>query len=166
MGFYGRTPNPPRAVEFWSRVVTRLNSPDMANILHGANRIFRRDQAGAERPPADPTEVWGRGVVSPIVRLYGEPESRPDRSREVTWAVRFDVFSPGGLSGYDPAITLEAAHLEAFHRLQGWTPTGMLRANVTHPIWRLRDPQAVPLWDDDYGVWFMSAEYRTYLMPA
>ena len=165
-GYSGVAPTPPRTGELWAAIPARLDSAAMQTILGGAGRIYLITADGATDPVGSESQAWARGVIAPVRRLFGEPESNVGRDRMVPWLVRFDVHPPGGARGYDPAVALEAAHAEAFRLLHGWTPTDFTRASMDRPIWRHTDPQSLPLWDSATGVWFTSAEYRGWLNPA
>lgn len=165
-GYSGVAPTPPRMGELWAVLPTRLDTATMQSILGGAGRIVLITDDAATDPQGAETAAWGRGVIAPVRRAFGEPESNPGRDRMVPFLVRFDAHPPGGATGYDPSIVLEAAHAEAFQQLHGWTPSGFTRASMDRPIWRHSDPQALPLWDGETGVWFTSAEYRAWLAPA
>ncbi|HET7321860.1 MAG TPA: hypothetical protein VFI96_05135, partial [Longimicrobiaceae bacterium] len=85
------------------------------------------------------------------------------RGRVVPFLVRSEVHSPGG--AYDPALALEAAQNEAFALLHGWIPGTLSGVRVSLAMWRETPPQALPLWDDASGLWFLSAEYRAVAAP-
>ena len=165
-GYLGAAPAPPRIAELWGLLKTRLDSAAMQAALGGAGRIFLITEDGAGEPQGSEAQQWGRLVIAPVRRAFGEPESGPGRDRMVPFMVRADAHPPGGVAAFDPTIALEAAHAEAFTLLHGWTPVGLTKASMDRPMWRHTDPQSLPLWDDDHGVWFMSAEYRGWLAPA
>lgn len=165
-GPYGIAPTPPRTGELWGSVLERLDSVTMQGVLGGAGRIFLITASGATTAQGAETQAWGRGVVAPIRRMFGEPEANLGQFRLISWLVRFDIHPPGGATGYDPALPLELAQAEAFARLHNWQPTGWTKASINRPIWRHSDPQSLPLWDNDTGVWFTSAEYRAWIAPA
>lgn len=162
MSYYGVAPTPPRVWELWEAVRTRLDSARMQTILDGAGRI-RLVHEDLSALGAEGT-VWGRIVIVPVRRIYGEPTESAGRSRAVPFLLRTEIHSPGG--GHNPAIPLEAAQDEGFVLLHGWKPEGFTRARVVGRLWRESAPQALPLWDDELGVWFLSAEYRAVLAPA
>lgn len=162
MTYTGIAPTPPRVWELWPAVQARLATATLTTILGGANRI----QLETDTPTQFGTEsqAWGRVVIAPVRRFYGEPSEEVGRRRVVPFLVRSEIHSPG--SGYQPAIPLEAAQSEVFARLHGWLPTGLTRARVVEQLWRETPPQSLPLWDGDSGLWFLSSEYRAILAPA
>ena len=105
-----------------------------------------------------PTGDTGRREVGAVRRLFGEPTEQPGRGRVVPFLVRSEVHSPGG--AYNPAIALEAAQAEAFTLLHGWIPGVLSGVRSEIAMWRETPPQALPLWDDPSGLWFLSTEYR------
>lgn len=171
-GFYGVAPTPPKLSEFWRATLEHLDSLAVQNLLGGAGRVFliTDDDSGVAQGAEE--EAWGRGVVAPVRKTWGPSAGNAGRFRMVPFLVRFDVHPPGGAktgtgaNKYDPMIMLEAAHEEAFDLLHGWTPVGLTQASLDRPVWRYTDTQSAPLWDDDQGVWFLSAEYRVWLAPA
>lgn len=163
-GYFGIAPTPPRVWELWNALPARLDTATMQTILGGSGRVNiatdEMEQEGAE------STVWGRAVVVPVSRFFGEPEEEPGRRRLTPFLIRTEVHVPRGLA-YEPAITLEAAQNEAFARLHGWAPTGFTHLRVVGQIWRHTVPQSLPLWDQSAGgLWFLSAEYRAYVAPA
>lgn len=161
MSYYGAAPTPPRAWELWGAMPARLDTARMQTILGGPGRIYVQGQPTPALGGKD--QAWGRIVVVPVRRAYGEPTEQPGRSRIVPFLIRAEVHSPGGL--YNPALALEAAHAEAFARLHGWTPGAFRFGAATRPLWRETPPQALPLWDDASGLYYLSAEYRALLSP-
>lgn len=103
-------------------------------------------------------------MILPVRRLYGELSEGAGRVRPVPFLIRADIHSPS--DDYNPAIAAEAAHEEAFARLHGWMPAAFARGRAMEPMYRETSPQSLPLWDDDLGVWFLSAEYRAVLAPV
>lgn len=162
MTYQGIAPTPPRVWELWAAIPARLDTATMQTILGGAGRV--KLSTADMTPEGAETEAWGRLVIVPVRRVYGEPAEVEGRRRLVPFLVRAEVHSPGG--NYQPAIALEAAQAEAFTRLHGWAPGAFTRAKVEGWIWRETPPQALPLWDDAHGTWFMSAEYRAVVAPA
>lgn len=165
-GYYGIAPTPPRVAELWPLVVDRLDTATLGDSLGGTGRVFRIDEDGASEPVGTEMDVWGRVVIAPVRRAFGEPLSEPGRSRIVPFLVRVDIHAPPGSTNFDPLVALEATQNEAFARLHGWTPTGLTQASIDRPIWRHTDPQSAPLWDSATGVWYTSAEFRAWLAPA
>lgn len=164
-GYFGIAPTPPRTGGLLGAILSRLGGAiDLGGILGGTGRIFLITDPSATVDLGGQDEAWGRGVIAPIRRVFGEPESQLGRARLIPFLVRFDVHSPGG--SYNPHVTLEAAHTEAFRLLHGWTPGPLAHARMNLPVWRHADPQSLPLWDNETGVWFTSAEYRGWLWPA
>lgn len=155
-------PTPPRIWELWAALPARLDTPRMQTILGGAGRI--RLETDDLSPEGAESDAWGRAVVAPVRRLYGEPIDEPGRSRVVPFLVRTEIHSPGG--GYQPAIPLEAAQNEVFVQLHGWGPGSFDRARVIGRLWRETAPQALPLWDDQSGLWFLSSEFRAVVAPV
>lgn len=162
MTYLGIAPTPPRVFELWAAMPARLDTATMQAILGGSGRI----KLGSDdlSPLGTESQVWGRIVIAPVRRFYGEPTDEPGRRRVVPFLIRSEVHSPGG--AFQPAIALEAAQNEAFARLHGWKPTGWSRARLVEPIWRETSPQSLPLWDESTGLWFLSSEYRAVLAPA
>lgn len=161
MSYLGAAPTPPRIWALWSAAKARLDSATMRTILGGSARVKLETDDLA--PLGAETDAWGRIVIAPVRRLFGEPTEAPGRGRVVPFLVRSEVHSPGG--AYNPALSLEAAQNEAFTRLHGWIPGALTGARVDLAIWRETAPQALPLWDDASGLWFLSAEYRAVVAP-
>lgn len=163
--FYGTPATPPRLAAFWPMVVVRLATPAMATILGGAGRVYREIGQPFE-PEGAENAAWGRVVVVPASTLW-EPADGPGREARTAWLVRAEVHGAG--DGYDPTIPLEAAHGEAFARLHGWMPGRIetaghvLQAFGRLPVWRETRPQPLPRWDDERGLWYMSAQYRALI---
>ena len=162
MPYYGAAPTPPRTGELWAAMKARLDTARMQSILGGAGRIRLLTESMA--PLGTESETWGRVVIVPVRRMFGEPAEGAGRNRNLAFQIRTDIHGPGG--SYDPAIAAEAAQNEAFDRLHGWNPGAFTYGRVVGPISRETAPQSLPLWDDDLGVWFLSAEYRAILAPV
>lgn len=161
MPFYGIAPTPPRAYELWAAMKTRLDTARMRTILGGAKRI--RLVTDDLSPLGAETAAWGRVVIVPVRRLYGEPAEGAGRTRELPFLIRTEVHAPD--AAYNPAIAAEAAQNEAFARIHGWAPAAFTYGRVIGPMSRETVPQSLPMWDNDLGVWFLSAEYRAVLAP-
>lgn len=162
MSYYGTTVVPPRVSDLWPLVKTHLSSATMQTILGGAGRVKLITDSMA--PEGAETAAWGRLVIAPGQRFFGQPAEESDRGTLVPWLIRAEIHSPGG--SYNPAIALEAAQAEAFKLLHGWEPTGLTKARATQLAYRERGPQSFPSWDETNGLYWTSAEYRIYLLPA
>lgn len=161
MSYLGAAPAPPRLWSLWSAIQARLDSARMQTILGGAGRI--KLETDDLSPLGAETTAWGRVVIAPVRRIFGEPTEQPGRGRVVPYLVRSEVHSPGG--SYNPAIALEAAQTEAFTRLHGWIPGVLSGVRIEIAMWRETPPQALPLWDEGSGLWFLSTEYRAVVAP-
>lgn len=149
----------PRLANFWDAMKTRLNSARMQQILEGSNHIYRADEDYSQ-PPGTKTlsERWGRLVIIPPTNLW-EDIAIPGETRRVNWFIRTEVNSIRQ-AGYNIGKQLEAAQDEAHVQLDGWSPTGLAGVNVIFEVYRWTDPQPLPLWDPDRGLFFLSSEYR------
>lgn len=159
MTYLSPSPTPPRLWEVWDALKARLSTTRMAELLGGAGRVYTAVEEYPDRE--SPRAPWGRVVIVPVTRPGGQELGGRERLPE--FLVRAEVASPGG--GYNPARMLEAVHDEAFGRLEGWRPEGLTLASVQFPVYRHRAPQAMPLWDEDRGLWILSAAYRFVAGP-
>jgi hypothetical protein len=164
MSFLGIAPTPPRVSELWEAIKPRLDTVRMQSILGGTGRIVRVDQDLS--PYGAETAAWARCVIVPVRRIYGEPAEGAGRNRDVRFLLRTEVHAPSGDTAYNPGIAAEAAQGEGFAQLHGWVPTGFTYARVVGAISRETAPQSLPLWDDQTGLWYLSAEYRAWLAPV
>lgn len=162
MSYYGTTVVPPETSGLWAATVARLASSTMNTILGGSGRVKMVTDSMA--PEGAESEAWGRLVIAPVQRFFGEAAEEADRGRLVPWLIRAEVHSPGG--NFNPLLTLQAAHREAYRLLHGWHPGALTRARVQGLAYRELPPQPFPSWDETNGLYWMSAEYRIYLLPA
>lgn len=162
MSYYGVAPAPPRAASLWPEVVSRLETAAMEEILGGPDRVVLNRDADAEGLGGE-SSWWARCVIIPVVRNW-EVEDVPGREIIVPWLVRAEAHSPGG--DYDPLVTLEATHGEAFARLHGWRPGAIGGANARLRAWRETAPQPAPQHDAPRDVWQSSSEFRILLEPV
>lgn len=135
----------------------------MQAILGGANRIYHAPPDDFSNPEGAEGTVWGRGVLLPTTTPW-RIERNPSLPRAVNFLVRFE-FPILSRADYDPTISAEAAHVEAFALLQGFAP--VLRADgmalkymlMAEAVYRYSDPTDL-FPDNDRGLWLSSAEYR------
>lgn len=150
-----------RTQELWPVLKQRLDSARMRTILGGAGRIFHAPPDEFADPLGPEGTWWGRGVIVPTSTIW-ETESNPSLPRPIQFVLRFEFPKH---PDYDPNVSLEAAHVEAFNLLQYYEP--VLRTDgtpfkymlIAEQIYRYLDPSD-PYWDNDRGLWWSSTQYR------
>jgi hypothetical protein len=151
-----------RLWDFWEFVKDRLDSSTMQAALGGAGRVRLAWEnypvsEGAENQP------WGRVVIVPATPIW-DVIDRPGETKKEQFLVRVE-FNNFGALGYNVAISIEAAHAEAYYLLDGWTPTGVRHMQVAFPVYRYTLPQRSPLWNAEQNLYYASAEYRFESFP-
>lgn len=146
--------------EFWDALKVLLSTPRMARLALGPNRVHIADENYPEAEGSE-AEVWGRLVIVPTDTLWSVPTA-PNETRKVGFLIRTDAHAPKNEQGFRAARMLEAMHAEARALLQGWIPPGPFEhVRIVFPIYQWTSPQPLPLWDDEDGLYYLSAEYRT-----
>lgn len=133
----------------------------MRTILGGAERIFHAPPDDFSEPLGPEGSWWGRGVIVSTSAIW-TIERNPSVPRPIQFVLRFEFAKH---ADYDPNVSLEAAHVEAFNLLQYYEPT--LRTDgtafkymlIAEQVYRYTDPSDI-FWDNDRGLWMSSAEYR------
>jgi hypothetical protein len=139
----------------------------MQQILGGAGRIFRAPPDDFSKPLGVEGTWWGRGVILQTSTIWNA-ERNPSEPRPVHFLLRFEFPQ---VVKYDPNISLEAAHVEAFLRLHGYEPTQRFGGGplqymmMAEQVYRYRDASD-PYWDNERGLWWSSSEYRCKISNA
>jgi hypothetical protein len=162
---------PPLAdpAEVWPAIVARLDVPALRVVFateddgSGATPSGLFVEGETEPPEGPDDQVWGRGAVVPIVRMYGM-DARLGEPRDVAFQFRA-AFNNLDEPGYSSDVSLAAAHRIAYGRLQGWTPVPAAGGAFRHvrifaPITLATYPQPRALFDEERGLYFTSAQYR------
>lgn len=145
--------------EFWAATKARLNTALMQQILGGPNRVYLESE-DYSRPEGVEGGEWGRVVIVPTATLWADADSSMGPTRNLAFMVRAEL-SNYTKPGYDHTIPLDAAQDEAENQLVGWWPIGLTRISVVLPIYLFAARQPMPLWDEDRGLYFTSAQFRT-----
>lgn len=145
--------------EFWQAVKTRLNTATMQAVLGGANRVYLESE-DYSKPEGVEGGEWGRVVIVPTATLWADADSSMGPTRNLAFMVRAELSNFTKL-GYDHTIPLDAAQDEAENQLIGWCPGGLTRIVILLPLYLQANRQPLPLWDDDRGLYFTSAQFRT-----
>lgn len=150
-----------RTQELWPLLKARLDSVKMRLILGGNARIFHAPPDDFSKPIGEEGTFWGRGVLIPTTRIW-DVERNPSEPRPVQFLLRFEF---PHVAQYNPMISLESAHVEAFLQLQGFEPvlavdgSALKYMMMAEQVYRYRDPSD-PAWDSERGLWWSSTEYR------
>lgn len=144
--------------EFWQAVKAQLNTALMQQILNGGKVYLQGEDYSTPEGPEG--SLWGRVVVVPAQTAWPNTEADMGPTREVPFLVRAE-FSDFTRPGYDVQVSLDAAQDEAENQLIGWVPTGLPRITVVVPIYLQNSREVYPFWDDDRGLHFNSAQFRT-----
>ena len=146
--------------ELWDAIKVRLDTALMQQLLGGLERIYLESEDYSEPEDLEGTQ-WHRLVIVPTTNIWAPGDSMMGPTRPVAFMVRAegsDFIRPG----YNPAIPLDAIQDEVENRLVGWTPEVQpVRIKLIVPIYLFAERQPLPLWDDDRGLHFNSAQYRT-----
>jgi len=148
-----------RYTEFWQAVKAQLNTALMQSILGGPARVYLESDDYSQPEGVEGGE-WGRLVIVPTATLWADADSSMGPTRNLAFMVRVEL-SNFTQVGYDHTIPLDAAQDEAENQLVGWVPVGFTRINVVLPIYLQANRQPLPLWDEDRGLYFTSAQFRT-----
>lgn len=155
--------------QFWNAVQTRLSTAGMTTLLGGANRIYSpADEIPDHESPAN--LPWAR-VILMSARGFAVDDMDPRDGTAVRFMAKVEARDFKG-KGYDPLAALYAVHAEIWTLLDNWTPGAvgatdpMAQVYVRQPVYRSMPPDPAPLLDDNLGVWVLSAEYRTKLVPV
>jgi hypothetical protein len=155
-------PEPPRIWPLWDAVVVRLRSPEMIRLLGGdGSRVFAPHED--ETVTSSLVPPWARVVILGVQGTFDFPDD-VGADRVVPWLVRCDVCPPG-VGSYNAGRLLDALHGEAWRRLRGWVPGVLPHVEVHLPVWRETAPQGMPLWDQQGGTYYTSAQYRAIAEP-
>lgn len=149
--------------EMWNAIKAQLNSPLMQQLL-GPGKIYLESEDYSAPEDAEGTQ-WHRLVIVPSATLWAAANSDMGPTRDVAFMVRAEG-SDFKKAGYDYTISLDAIQDEAERLLIGWCPAGLTRIKVVLPIYLFAGRQPLPLWDDDRGLHFNSAQFRTEISKA
>lgn len=165
---------PPRLFEVWEAVRDRLRaSVDLEKILSPDQTAVTTDRvilagtpdAQKDRPAgASDASPWGMLWIVPITTLWNTEEP-VGRDVVAPFLVRVDFHVPKQ-STFPLQRRMEAAHEEAFRVLHGWRPSGLEFAEVHGLISRSIRPEPMPLWDEQRGLWYLSATYTAPVAPV
>lgn len=181
MGYLDPIVSPPRLGELAPTVRARINTAEVRALITspldgdtGDRVLAAKGVLDLEDPNVGPP--WGRVVVM-VGRSLWDSQEQPGRERLVRVLVRAEVRPPG--KGYNPDLMLEAVHAEVFARLVGWKPSAAeiqatrpaahaaaaVHFEVRFPFYR-RSVDETPLWDEERGIWYQTAEFRSVVGPV
>lgn len=157
MVYLGQAPSPPRFWGLWEafkeRLRTQLGPADPAAVYrYGETDIWE----GAQE------NQWWRVAIVPVTTAFPTQELA-GRFISIPFLIRTEVHMPTSAPAHPKLEDLQA---DAFAALHGWKPEGLNFAKVQRRIWRESPPQAMPLWDDERDLWYLSAQYRVVVEPA
>ena len=111
-------------------------------------------------PEGDSQEPWGREIIKPGETMW--PSREIDSAyRGVNFLVVTEMNAFLG-QGYNPADDLERLQQIAYEQLQDYAPDlSAFDLLVRRAIYRERGPQAMPEYDQDRELWWLSSEFRT-----
>lgn len=144
--------------ELWNAVKVQLNTVLMQQLLGGPSRVYLEAEDYSQPEGPEGTE-WHRLVIVPSSTLWAPADSDMGPTRSLAFMTRAEG-SDFKRPGYDYTITLDAIQDEVENKLVGWSPPGLTRIVMVLPIYLFAGRQALPLWDEDRGLHFNSAQYR------
>lgn len=155
----------PTVEELWPIIRDRVATPELAIVLGGAKRAYI---VGDPMPNGlGETVAWGNVAIVPRATLWPQP-ANPGGMQGVGFLARVEFQDPQR-PGYRVDVSLAAAHRLVYLRLVGWAPPvdAMRHAVVATAITIAEIPQPRPLYDDERGLWYTSAQYRLNVLdPA
>jgi hypothetical protein len=153
-----------RTHEFWDATKTRLSgNATLDGVLGGAGRIYRVTDDFSKPEDATDSRPWGRVVIVPSNTLWPSPDM-PGQTKTVSWLTRVE-FNDFSAPNYSVDVSMDAAMAAVDALLVGWLPTGFTHVLVAVPVYRYTSPRALAEWNEQAGVWWKSAEYRTEVSP-
>jgi hypothetical protein len=142
-----------RTHEFWDAMKTRLSgNTTLDGVLGGAGRIYRVTDDFSKPEDTTDRKPWGRVVIV------------PSNTKTVSWLTRVE-FNDFSAPNYSVDVSMDAAMAAVDALLVGWLPTGFTHVLVAVPVYRYTSPRALAEWNEQAGVWWKSAEYRTEVSP-
>lgn len=147
--------------EIWDHLRTLLPSTRMLSILQGGKVYIEGDNYTT--PEGAETAFWGRLIIVPSARMW-EDQVGTGKTQSMSFLTRAECH-PNWVVGTRPDKMLAGIQDEAYKLLDGYVLPRLTYVMGALPLWQARPPQPLPLWDEERGVYFSSAEWRTELAP-
>lgn len=142
--------------EMWDHLRAYLPSVRMLSILQGGKVYIEGDDYS--QPEGPETAMWGRLIIVPSQRMW-EDQVGTGPTRSCSFLTRAEAH-PSYAPGARVDKLLDGIQDEATVLLNGHIIPKATYIMGALPLWQARPPQPLPLWDDDRGVYFTSAEWR------
>jgi hypothetical protein len=141
----------------WPVVRDRVNTAKMQQILGGPKRVYiEGDNYSA--PEAGDDVPWYRLIIIPSRNLYRR-EGTPGLQTPFGIVIRVEG-NNFRRDGFNRMVAHDAAQVEAWRRLDRWTPPATDKILVSTAFWLHAPHQASTNWDDTTKMWWTSAIYR------
>lgn len=153
--------NQVRFWEVWDELLARLNTARMQHILQGG-KIYL-EGSDYSQPEGAEDKPWGRLILVPTANLWPD-DTGVGPTRTLSFLSRAEVH-PIRSAAFNPQKTLDGLQDEVFVQLSGYVIQPHKYVMGATPLWLARGAQPLPLWDDERGMYFTSAEWRCEVAP-
>lgn len=147
-----------RLWEYWEQLAAKLKaSTRLMTILQGGKVYLEGEDYSLPEGPEN--KLWGRLIITPATNPWLDKVGiGPTRS--IRFLTRAEVHPGTSTLHVDVHKMLDGLQDECTVVLEGFVHPSMTYVRAAQSLWMARPPQVSPLWDDDRGVWYSSAEWR------